>query len=184
MAADLVMPTKYIDTVKKVVTQPTQFFKSMPTTGGYVHPTIFLLINSAIGWVISMLFYGVFKGPFRAAGADFFGVLVMLPMVIIGVLIAAVIFHILAKLLGGKGKFEGSYRAICYVSVTSIVNGILVVGFLAALYGFYLGVLGFKGVHKYSTGKAVATLLIPVGLLMFLGMIAAAIGGLALFKSG
>ena len=53
---------KYFFTLKSVLTEPTLFFKNMPTTGGIGGPLAFALITHWVGSAIQYLWRGLFNG--------------------------------------------------------------------------------------------------------------------------
>ena len=79
--------------------------------------------------------------------------------------------YIFARLLGGNGDYTTqSYLVALYAAPFSIITVVImlipVVGvwltFLVSLYGLYLLTLALKETHKYSTGRAVLTWLLPM----------------------
>lgn len=95
---------------------------------------------------------------------------------IVGLLIYTGILHFIAGALGGDGRFEDLlYMLATIAAPMSVVNGALgvipVIGGCLALplaaYNFYLNGLAIKAVHRFSWGRAIVTLLIPV-LVVFL----------------
>ena len=111
----------------------------------------------------------------------------MLPIAIVGYVIMFLIFsgvgpgifHLLAKLFGGQGKFRDVYYLTSlFVAPLSVFLVIPFVNILANLYGLYLTVIAVREAESLSTAKAAAVVLIPlvlIGLLMVLLMGAAAL---------
>jgi hypothetical protein len=89
----------------------------------------------------------------------------------IGWLIGVGIIFLFALLLGGKGKITTQgYLTAIYAAPISIVSAVLtlipVVGIwlniAVSIYALYLLTLVLKETHKYSTGRAILTWLLPV----------------------
>jgi hypothetical protein len=90
------------------------------------------------------------------------------------------IFHLIAKAFGGRGTFLSycyNYSLIVIpISILSIVVSIIpglgsMAGLAGAVYEIVLLIFMTMGVHRLSSGKASATVLIPVitGILLFAG---------------
>ena len=102
-----------------------------------------------------------------------------------------------ARLVGGAGGFGATFTGLGFAyapSIFAVLATALVIplgtlaGFLGALVAFgvsiwmlVLNVLAVREVHGLSTGRAVAALLIPIGVLLVLGvLLVAAVVGIAL----
>lgn len=158
----------FIEVWKGVILTPVDFFKAMPKSGGYGNPTIFAVITFIIyGIGIALVTFG--KGFAGIIGTPVGG--------IIGLFIGAAILWVCAKIVGGKGDYEATYRVLAYVTATNVVGWIPVVGWLASLYGIYLTVVGISESHEMSQGKALVAVLIPIVILIVIGTIAALVMG-------
>ena len=89
---------------------------------------------------------------------------------LVGWLLGVGIIYLFAKLLGGKGNIvQQGYLTAIYAAPLSIITTILSlipfvgiwISILVSLYAFYLLTLALKEVHKYSTGRAILTWLMP-----------------------
>ena len=78
--------------------------------------------------------------------------------------------------------YEATFRVVCYVSVTSLVNWIPLIGGLLALYGLYLGVVGIREVHATTTGRAALVVLLPIGFILLLALILVVVAGAAILS--
>ncbi|HLZ63744.1 MAG TPA: Yip1 family protein [Ktedonosporobacter sp.] len=116
-------------------------------------------------------FYTIFTGPFGLL------LLVITPTV---VFLSAGIFHLVAKMLGGQGRFPTYLYCYLLIAVpiglmVSLLNMIPWAGsylaFPASIYLYVLLGLMTKAVHRVSGGKAVAVVLIPIGLYFVLAVI-------------
>ncbi len=125
---------------------------------------------------------------------------IMMPLLL---LISSGVLLLFAKLLGGKGAYNVQTYAMAAIQaplsiVTAIVAFVfdilfaptsylygmpirtggtgIVYGFLSfviMLYGLYMMVMAFRSVHKYSTMRAIGTLLVPAVLIGILAALAA-----------
>ena len=100
----------YVNTLKKVLTDPEGFYSEMPKEGGYQEPLTFAAINFAIAGfflgIVFVLLSGI--GP---------SLIVMLPIFmviggIVGLFIIGIILLIFFKILGGSGSYEGTVRIL------------------------------------------------------------------------
>lgn len=89
------------------------------------------------------------------------------------------IVYLLAKAFGGQGTFLAQiYTTLLYqvpITIVTILLGLIPfvgsVGSLAGIYAYVLETFQMMAVHRLSTGKAIAVVLIPVGVGLLLGII-------------
>jgi hypothetical protein len=172
----------YIETWKEVIQRPSDFYRRMPTTGGYVDPLTF----AAISYVIYGLFSGIFRsGMFGASGFSISAALataIMTPILgIIFLFIGAAIFYAIYKVLGGTGSYEGTVRFISYASAPMVLSWIPLIGLIAGIYGIYLYIVGGMSVHNVSMGKSAIAVLLPTILIFILAMVLASLAVLSSF---
>ena len=112
----------------------------------------------------------------------FVGGLIFVP---IALAIWSGILHLCLYLVGGAREgYEATFRVVSYSSVTGIFNAIPCVGILASLWGLVLTVIGLRETHKTTTGKAVAALAIPLGIVVTFIVIVGLIGTAKLASLG
>jgi hypothetical protein len=173
----------FINAVRGVVTAPVGFFRGIRREGDFVNPLIFALICYEVSAILSGLLglVGVFGG--RGFGSFLVSLIVAPIFAAIGLFIGAGILHLLVMLIVGSRNsgYEGTFRVGAYSSVTSLVSWIPVIGWIASLYGIYLGIMGIREVHNTSTGKAALVVLIPAVVLFLLALLIIAAVGAALF---
>jgi hypothetical protein len=97
----------------------------------------------------------------------------------IGLFILAAIAHLLVMLFvgGSNSGYESTFRVVSYVSVTSLVNWIPLIGGLLAFYGLYLAVVGIREMHSTTTGRAALVVLLPIGLILLVVLILVVVAG-------
>lgn len=110
-----------------------------------------------------------------------FGLLILMPIsAILGLIISSGIFYLFARLFKGKGEYgTQTYLFSLYqaplLPIASIASVVPVLGGAANIainiYSLYLATLALKETHKYSTGRAVATWLVPAILIAALFVI-------------
>ncbi|MEO5720035.1 MAG: YIP1 family protein, partial [Chthoniobacterales bacterium] len=182
------------ETIQMVLLRPAEAFTAMRRGGGFLDPLLYTLILGMIGAVISfILSFGLRSfglgssnglGTMMGMGAASFGMLVLMPVIIIlSTFIFAGLIHLVLTLLGGaKLSFEATLRVVCYASGSAGVLQIIPLcgGLIAMVYSIVLNCQGIARVHETDTGKALIAVLSPV-LLCCGGAIffAVMVGGLA-----
>jgi hypothetical protein len=149
-------------TAIKVITTPADFFKSMPKTGGFVEPLVFMAIMGAIGGLIAAVasFMGLGGMGMGMGGAQGLLALIMVPLfVAIGGFISAAILFVIWKLLGSQENYEVAYRCVAYMSalipITSVLGLIPYVGGAAGIAVMvYYTVIASTEVHGIAAQKA------------------------------
>lgn len=174
-----------VDTVKAIMTQPTQTFATMNPGGGLGSPLLFWLLTGgvgiAIGQVYSVLLQGAMAGALTTAGAPqneiaaAFGLnatmgavaIVIAPlMFVIALFIQAGMTHLMLMMLKGANQpFEATFRVVAYAfGATGTLHLIPICGSsVAGIWGLILLCMGLGPVHGTTTGKGVAAVLIPFG---------------------
>ena len=189
----------YVETVKLFVSNPDAAWSATRESGGYEDPLLFAVASAAVGTLFSaiyrMLFFPFwirllphvlrdrweFFGAPRSAGCS----LIVAPIVgaivvTIGIFIASAIFHVCLMMVGGLNQsasgFEGTLRTVSYSSVSMLASVIpLVGGLIGLVWGFFLNVKGAVRMHRTTSGKAAAAMLIPLACLIILLLAALAI---------
>ncbi len=155
---------------KFVMLKPSAFFAEIRAEKGVSYAFRYLAIISlvyAIGkYLISFPVMTVSK---EALTAFLYVTGLLSPFV------SAWITNIIARLLGGKGKYHETYKAYVYASTPSLLFGwIPVIGAIPILYALYLSVLGISEYHRISMWKAfVAVVLFPILVAIILAFVIA-----------
>ncbi len=153
---------EFIETWKKVITTPGDFYKEMSTSGGYEEPLKFAVINYLIAGIgVALITFG-----------SLFGAVIVAPILgIVGIFIGGLILHICFKIVGGSGSYEGTVRMVSYASAVTAVSWIPIVGWIIGLYAIYLGIIGGTFVHNLTTAKSAIAVFIPIIILAILGIL-------------
>jgi hypothetical protein len=164
----------YIKTWKEIMFTPSDFFRRMPTTGGYVHPLIFAIVITTINILLSILFrYGIFIFGIRSSiltlgnmpdsgfnVSIFSDITEPFVISIVGTFIMALIFNLFSKVLGGTGSYEGTIRFMFYSSAPALLTWIPILDVVAGIYAIYLNVVGCMTVYNISMGKSMVLILL------------------------
>jgi hypothetical protein len=180
----------YIETWKDVVQRPSDFYKNMPTTGGFADPLTFAAISYIIYGLLNALFNrGMSMGSI--SGASEFNLSIMLismiVMPILGIIvlfIGGAILHMLYKFLGGTGSYEGTVKFMSYATAVTVISWIPFIGWIIGIYGIYLNIVGGTFVHNVSMGKSAIAIITDLILLTIVAFLAAmAIASLTFLSS-
>ncbi len=167
---------EFIGTWKKVITTPSDFFREMPTSGGYEAPLKFAVVNyiiAGIGTALVAILAFTFlssllpMASFWPGSAFSFGSalsnIIITPIVgIIGLFISGAILYVCFKIVGGSGSYEGTVRIMAYASAVEAVSWIPILGWIAGLYAIYLAIVGGTFVHNITTMRSVIAIFIPI----------------------
>jgi hypothetical protein len=172
----------YFKTWKEVMLRPSDYYRKMPTTGGYSEPLTFAAISYIISGLLTViLIRGLHIGDMYGVDSSEFSFSMLLASVImtpiagiIYLLIGAAIFYIIYKLLGGTGSYEGTVRFMSYASAILVVSWIPLLNLITWIYGIYLYIVGGAFVHNVSMGKSTLAILLPYILAILLAIILAA----------
>ncbi len=96
-------PKAFVQTWRKVMLEPRNFYREMPTSGGFQNPLIFLAISGALFFVLKVVVDGLVGGVnalFLVCLAYIFGP---------GTLMLASLY-----VVHGEGDYEGSLRVCAY----------------------------------------------------------------------
>ncbi|WP_440944866.1 YIP1 family protein [Methanosarcina sp. T3] len=167
----------YIGTWKEVMKSPSHFYSEMPKTGGYSDPIIFAAINVAV----YSLFYLLFSpGAYDVGGfgpSIGFAVALIAPVVgVIALFLDATLLHIIQKVLGGKGTYEGTVRFVLYASAASSLLWIPLAGGIFGVYQLYLYVVGGRFVHKVSLERSALAMFLSILLIIVFAVLVSSSG--------
>lgn len=90
------------------------------------------------------------------------GALILLPVSLIGFFAGMGLVHRIARIFGGQASFYEYLRPVALASMVGWAQVIPYIGFFLTLWSLVVNIIVLEDVHKLSTGKAVASLLIGV----------------------
>lgn len=171
----------YIETCKEVILSPSDFFRRMPTSGGYSEPVIFAAVSLIIGSLLKIFIgYGMFTLGIHSSiltfgmevsALDFstfsemFGLFFMS---IIVTFLGSLILNFLYTVFGGTGTYEGTVRFLFYGYAVNLISWIPLLNLIAIIYALYISILGGSFVHNVNMGRSalIVILLYPVTILV------------------
>lgn len=160
-----------VETAKRIITSPTQFYQNMPHSGGYGNPVVFVVVLALAAGVISSIWALLGAGP--AAGmASGVATIVILPLfTVIGSFILGVLLFVIWKLMGSTQGYETAYRCVAFsiaiLPVVAIANLIPYLGqIIQTGWACWLMYIASIHVHKISLGTAKVVFAVLAGLLL------------------
>lgn len=155
----------YIATAKSVLQEPDKFFGKLKA-GDMGEVLTYYAILAFVSGIIGSILAGPVAAVGAAIGTTVGGIIFLF--------IFAAVVSFIAKLMGGKGDFNITLRAMGYASTAGLLgnafNVIPLIGQLIALlgqlYGLYLNIMGVAKVHKIETWKAAVAVLVPGAILL------------------
>lgn len=155
----------YIETWKKVVFKPSSFFREMPEKGGFADPIMFTIMNALIAGVLAATVGRVFDPRmnviWEAGNVSF---LFFMSFLVIGIVLLNFVFgailHVLFRLVGGKGSYQGTFRLVAYAGAPGIFEAVPLLH--SSLYTPYLQIVGGRHVHNISMKRSAVAVLLPI----------------------
>jgi hypothetical protein len=172
-----------IQTIRLLVTDPSNAFSRLRPDGDLTSPILFGLILSWVGVLLSQMWQLMFggliggmfegmeglEGAFGPSGAvGLIGTLVVWPVIfVVFLFISAGILHLCLMIVGATSDspsgFEGTLKVVSYSQVAGVASVVpLVGGFLFAIWALILEVIGASLVHRTTQARALMGVLIPV----------------------
>ena len=169
-----------INKAKKVMTSPTDFFKSIKNEIGFKEAFEYYAIITLFPTIILLIILS-----FIEISLTIFGIIIFYYILTnISVFILSSISHIFVHLLGGRNGFHQTYKSIVYASTPNVLLSwlfylefiqdplililILILTVLSLLFYLYLYVKGISILQKISTLRAVVSVLSPFVILILL----------------
>ncbi len=188
----------YIKTCKEVILRPSDFFRKMPTIGGYREPLIFAAISLIISLLLdAIVSYGMFTFGIHSSILTFgmevskFDLSTFLNRIelfflsVAGIFIGSLVLNFLYNTFGGTGSYEGTVRFISYGYAINVLSWIPLINLITVIYALYISILGGSTVHNVSMGRSaiIVVLLYPVTIIMFFIIAGFAVGLFGLILS-
>ncbi len=116
----------FVETVRRLVLDPTEFFRSLPRQGDFINPAIFALICYEVFVILGGLLALVGLSGDRGFGGLIASIILAPIFLAIGLLIGSGIIHLLVKLIVGpqNAGFEATFRVVSYAQVVNLVSWI------------------------------------------------------------
>ncbi|MEO6325750.1 MAG: YIP1 family protein [Thermoanaerobaculia bacterium] len=186
----------FVATVQMMVTAPAEAWQRTRVKNDLLEPLLFSVIVTWIGMVFSSIYGALFSrswmtmlpadlqeklAPAMVAGSPLIKIVLAPVLVAVGLFIGAGIVHLCLMIVGGLSSssagFEGTFRVVAYSGVADLANVIPIAGpLIAFVWKLILLVMGIQVLHRTSSGKAIAAVLLPV--LLCCGCVVVAFGAI------
>jgi hypothetical protein len=170
-------------TIRDSLFRPTTLFRALKPAGPYLWALLYAVIVGTIGNLIGLVWHlslgTVLEDLPTLAGAGVVGTWMLFAtpvFVTIGLVIASAIIHLCLMLVGGASEgYVATFRAIAYGQAGQLWNILPFCGGLIAFgWTLVLHVIAIRELHRTTTGKATAAVLIPLvlccGAVVILGL--------------
>ena len=178
-----------------VISHPVKFFKKETKASSLSYGAKSVILSGVISAIITIalgLAYPQVLSEFAAllgtnlTAAVIVLILVGMPLMsVVAWLIVSAVFFVFAKSLGGKGTYTSQSHGIALINsafnvvlallaivAAGLISAQIAINVIIALYNFYVITIALRGIHKYSTVRAVFTWLIPVIIMLILALAA------------
>lgn len=153
-------------TLQQVLFTPGKFFANLEITDSLSGPIFFVVTIWVPLFIVllweELLLRGGFKLTRMPPNNFIFPVIILILLaifilfLILFLYVFSGIMHLCVRMLKGQGGFKGTFNVFTYSIATSIFNIIPFIGGLIYLAWHLIVItIGFKKVHKFSTGKAI-----------------------------
>ena len=145
--------TSVVNTMVSVITNPAGFFRSMPKSGGFNDPLIFVAAMGLVGAVVQIIL-SIFGLGIAHSILMALGYIIIFPLVsAIFSFVGGGILFLIWKVMGSREDYETAYRCVAYcAAITPIMTILNLVPYLGAIvvnaWMAYLLVMASVEVHQ------------------------------------
>ena len=137
----------------KVITNPVDFYKEMPKTGGFLPPLLFMVVLGVVAGIVQAILALIGLLPGQAVVTGITAIIFVPIMVAIFGFVGAAILFIILKLMGSQESYETAYRCGAYtmaiLPITVVLGIIPYLGpALGTVWGAYLLIVASIEVHN------------------------------------
>ena len=158
------------ETAKRAMLKPAAFFHSMPVGNGQIKPLIFYLLIAEFQIVMQMLWDMAGIGANATGEAAIAGISAIMLLIVYPLLLTVMLYimtamvHACLHLVGVATRgFEGTFRALTYGSAPMLMVLVPMAGpLIGAIWSLVVTFLGYKYIHRTTTGKVLLAMLLPL----------------------
>lgn len=183
----------FFQTIKEVMLSPASFFANMSLGQGFNKPLIFYLFIAEVQalaqffWQMAGVVPQMQNKPESILGIGMTGMGSIMLLLIYPVVLTIMLFlvsglnHIcLLAVKAASKSFEGTFRVVSYSGAPMILALIPVMGpFVGMIWSLVCTFLGFKHMHRTTSGKVILAMLLPIIVLIMFSSIIVMIKGIA-----
>ncbi len=125
-----------LNTMKEVIINPAGFFRTMPKSGGFIEPIIFVASMGVIMGLINLVLSIVGLGFAPSFGMAILYVVIIPVFAVVFGFVGAAILFVIWKIMGSQESYETAYRCGAYSSaITPVTTIIGVIPYLGGVAG-------------------------------------------------
>lgn len=148
-----------ISEAKRVLTSPVAFYQTMPKTGGFANPVIFVAVMAFASGVIAAILSLLGVGQLGGMAMGLSSIILMPIFAVIGSFIGAAILFVIWKLMGSPESYETAYRCLAFgTAIYPIITILSIIPYVASIIGVawfsYLMIEASTHVHGRDRQKA------------------------------
>jgi len=148
----------FVDTWRRVMSDPRSFFADMPQAGGLQEPLAFLAVCAAVDAVGTLLL-----------GWGIRGMIGTFVTVVAGGFVAAAVLTLVAQhLFEGRAGFEPMFRVVAYAAAPIAFLWVPRLWVIPLLYSWYLQIRGVERVQEFDATRALLTVAVKSAVLFVL----------------
>lgn len=192
-------PGNLIGTWRDSLLRPTAFFRRVRPAGALSRPLLYYLIATVVGAFFTMWWeaVGLWPGTWRpetagwaaepGGAAALVGFFLTPFAALLALAVWTVVLHLFVVLLvPDRRPLRATARVLCYTAGPSVFTAVPLLGpLVGAVWATVLQVIGIREIHRTTTGRAAAAVLLPLAALLLLLAIVVAmalVAGLALIE--
>lgn len=185
----------FVQTIKRVMLRPVDFFNDLTIGGGFNRPLIFYLLVAEIQalaqfvWQMLGVVPQMQNRPESILGIGMVGFGSLLVLILYPIFLTVVLFigsglnHLcLVAVKAGSRGFEGTFRVVAYANAPMVLAVVPGIGpLIGALWTLFCTFMGFKIVHRTTSTRVLLAILLPLIVIMILGSLIFMAQGLTRF---
>lgn len=167
--------SRLLETWRESLFRPTPFFRSVRGGTGLAAPLLYYLLVTVAGAFFTLWWelVGIGPGAWPPGGDELsrgaravIGFFVSPFAALLGLAVWTLVLHLFVLLLvPARASVGATARVVCYAAGPSVFSAAPILGpMVGVVWTIVLQVVGVREVHRASTGRAAAAVLLPLGL--------------------
>lgn len=156
---------RFLDATFGALFQPTEFFRSLPPSGGYLRPMLHGTLVTWIGFVFGIFLPILVQGRPVDLLFAMMSLFIFYPLLVVaGLFVWAAILHLSGSITGcADGGFISTFRASAYACAGLLLVIIPLLGpYVAPIWWLVVQVIGLRVLHKSTARRAALTVILAV----------------------
>lgn len=196
---DLAFPANLIATWRESLFEPTRFFGRIGEAAAFSRPLLYFLLVTVVGAFFTLIWetLGVWpggwgelsgRGPLPSGAPSLIGFFASPFVALLGLGVWSLMLHLFVLIFVPERRPLGmTARVICYATGPTVFSVVPLLGsVVGGVWIIVLQIVGLREVHRTTTGRAAAAVLVPLGslfVLLFLLLLFVFVAGMTLLES-